>query len=613
MGRKSVLLIVIVVLTSIIVSKPASAEDPTLFGWWKLDEGGGDIAYDSSGRGFNGTINNLAGGRGPNGSVWLQDPDRGVVLSFNGDDTAGAYVLTTATIPALDLTKDFSWMFWCNQVGAGGGVNETMLGNRYGGTASPLQFIKFTPTKFEYYNDDTLYATSITYATPMPDNEWVHNAGVKKGNSLTYYRNGVQMGASTTVEKAMDANPFYIGGDPQGERWSGALSDVRLYERALTAEEIKAAGAQPKARKPNPANGALDVAMPLLQWKPGDMALFHTVYLGTTPELTDADLKANRQLMALYYHFAGLTPGTTYYWRVDEIEKDGVTLHTGDVWTFTVQALTAYYPTPADGTNDAPPAVALTWMPGQSAVKHQMYFGSSLEAVTQGAAEVDKGTLAFGATTFVPGALDALTSYYWRVDEILSDGTARTGPVWHFSTALVVDDFESYNDEEGTRIYETWIDGYADKSSGSMVGNLNPPFAERIFVHDANQAMPLDYNNIDSPFYSEAMREFASAEDWTVSDANALVLYIRGRPVNKPAPLYVTLEDASKKSATVSHPDSAVVTTGNWTQWRIPLSDFAGVNCARIKKMYIGVGDRQNPTAGAVGKIYIDDIRVTKP
>ena len=43
---------------------------------------------------------------------------------------------------------------------------------------------------------------------------------------------------------------------------------------------------------------------------------------------------------------------------------------------------------------------------------------------------------------------------------------------------------------------------------------------------------------------------------------------------------------------------------------RIPLSDFTGVNPAKVKKLYIGVGDRENPTADDTGSIYIDDIWV---
>jgi len=37
------------------------------------------------------------------------------------------------------------------------------------------------------------------------------------------------------------------------------------------------------------------------------------------------------------------------------------------------------------------------------------------------------------------------------------------------------------------------------------------------------------------------------------------------------------------------------------------------VNPARIKKIYIGVGDRDNPQPDGAGRIYVDDIIVTKP
>ncbi len=65
--------------------------------------------------------------------------------------------------------------------------------------------------------------------------------------------------------------------------------------------------------------------------------------------------------------------------------------------------------------------------------------------------------------------------------------------------------------------------------------------------------------------------------------------------------------------AVAAHADPAAVLTAAWTEWKIPLSSFTGVNLAKVKKLYIGVGDRKNPVADGTGRIYIDDIRVTKP
>jgi len=385
--------------------------------------------------------------------------------------------------------------------------------------------------------------------------------------------------------------------------------------------------ALPTASGPDPADGALAVMTGLFRWAPGDGARFHDVYLGTTQDLGPGDRVAARMTKVLYFHPVPLEPGMTYYWRVDEIEADGVTVHPGNVWSFMTQALTAYLPDPPDGATDVWPAPSLVWLPGQEAIKHHVYFSGSEEAVGQGAADADKGE--FDDPNFTPGNLQPLTPYYWRVDEVVIDGPARAGPVWSFTTCLPVDDFESYTNDSPKRIFQTWLDGMgfsadeffpngsAGNGSGSAVG-YDPRqgnIMETSIVHGDRQSMPLDYNNVNAPFYSEAARDFAPAQDWTINDVNGLVLYVRGLTTNASAPLYVAIEDASKRVGVVAHPDPKVVTVTKWVKWKIAFRAFtdAGVNMARVKKMYIGVGDRQNPTADGVGRIYVDDICLTKP
>jgi hypothetical protein len=309
---------------------------------------------------------------------------------------------------------------------------------------------------------------------------------------------------------------------------------------------------------------------------------------------------------------------------VDEIEKDGVTTHVGDVWSFTMQALTAYLPTPADGSNEVSPSPVLTWLTGADAVGHHVYFGSSRDAVAQGAAETDKGEPNFIDPNFAPGALDTLTTYYWRVDELLADGTVRTGDIWSFTTCILVDDFESYTDDVGNRVFQVWIDGWGftepapgnpGNGTGAMVGYdpLSGSIMEKTAVHGGLQSMPLDYNNVNQPWYSEAQREFASAENWTVSDANTLVLYVRGMTANATAPLYIAIEDASRRAAVVVHADPAAVKSARWIHWKIPLSEFTGINLAAVKKLCIGIGDRKATAAGGAGRLFIDDVCVTRP
>jgi len=308
-----------------------------LAGYWRLDEGEGNTAYDSSGRGIDGTIHNTGGGLGPGGAVWDTDFKRGTVLSFSGDDMKGAYV-SAGTIAPMRLTNDFTWAFWCKQDAGGTGVNEVILGNRYGGTASPLQFIKFTPTKFEFFNDDYNYEESIIYPESIPDDYWIHHVVVKDGTTLTYYRNGVKS-ATKTIRKTVDANPLYMGGDALGERWRGWLSDVRIYDRALMTDEILTimeGGWQ--AESPRPFDRQRDVPQRwTLDWVAASAAVYHDVYFGTSYDAVAGATTASPQYMgaqseASYIPFMNMN--TEYFWRVDEVTS-GPDVIKGDVWSFT--------------------------------------------------------------------------------------------------------------------------------------------------------------------------------------------------------------------------------------------------------------------------------------
>jgi hypothetical protein len=295
---------------------------------------------------------------------------------------------------------------------------------------------------------------------------------------------------------------------------------------------------QKKASVLMPADGAPDVAFAILQWMPGSTAGFHTVYLGTTPELGPANIIAPKLPLnpAILVPPMFLVPGTTYYWRVDETEKDLKTVITGDVWSFTIQATTAYLPNPADGSNTVSVRPDLKWLPGQQAGTHHVYLSDNKAAVVDGTAEADRGVVT--DPNYAPGELLPATVYFWRVDEILYDETVVPGLIWSFATVLLVDDFESYTDEITGRIFQTWIDGWgytepapgnSGNGTGATVGYTDAPFAEQRTVHAGLQSMPMDYNNINSPFYSEAERTWDSPQDWTINGAETLSLYVHGQ------------------------------------------------------------------------------------
>ncbi len=193
-------------------------------------------------------------------------------------------------------------------------------------------------------------------------------------------------------------------------------------------------------------------------------------------------------------------------------------------------------PEPADGATGVELDVALNWRPGREAVSHEVYFSDDAEAVAAGTAPMET----LDEHRFDVTSLDFGTAYSWKVDEV-GEAASYPGEVWSFTTKeyAVIDDFESYNDDvdAGTTIFDTWIDGLTN-NTGSLVGYWEAPFAEQTVVHGGKQSMPLDYNNVVSPWYSEAYRDFSVAQNWTVNGSDTFVLYFRGRPLSflEPAP-----------------------------------------------------------------------------
>jgi F5/8 type C domain-containing protein len=244
-------------------------------------------------------------------------------------------------------------------------------------------------------------------------------------------------------------------------------------------------------------------------------------------------------------------------------------------------------PQPADGATDVSIETMFGWRAGRDAVSHEVSFGTDPEALAL--ADTVSGT----STT--PGTLDLSTTYYWQVTAV-QDAESWASRVWGFTTEdyVVVDDFESYDDEDNV-IYETWADGWVNET-GSTVGYLSAPFAEQTIVNSGFQSMPLSYDNAG---LATAEAELALAQDWTASGIQSLSLSFYGAPENT-GQLYVKINDTK----VAYDGDAADIANAAWQVWNIDLSAVGG-NLSSVTSLTIGVEG-----AGAVGVVYIDDIRV---
>ncbi len=196
------------------------------------------------------------------------------------------------------------------------------------------------------------------------------------------------------------------------------------------------------AYNPSPPDGSLHTETWInLGWLPGDFAASHDVYMGENFEdvneaTRDSDVfRGNHTNTFIIAGFIGnpypegLVAGTTYYWRIDEVnDAEPNSPWKGPVWSFSIPSKTAYNPVPADGAELVSLNSKLSWTAGLGTKFHYIVLGEDFDQVNNTAMGVPNGT-----TTYNPGLLKLAKTYYWRVDEF--DGTETyKGEIWSFTT-----------------------------------------------------------------------------------------------------------------------------------------------------------------------------------
>jgi hypothetical protein len=193
-----------------------------------------------------------------------------------------------------------------------------------------------------------------------------------------------------------------------------------------------------KAYNPTPADGTYhEDTWASLGWSPAESAVSHDMYFGENYDNVNdgtGDTFIGNQTTTFivvgfpgYPYPDGLVPGTTYYWRIDEVEADG-TIRRGDIWSFTVPPKTAYNPKPADAADSVKTDVILEWTEGFGSKLHTVYFGDNFDDVNNASGGVPQGL-----KTYAPGPLKLGSTYYWRIDEFDAVATYK-GDVWSFTT-----------------------------------------------------------------------------------------------------------------------------------------------------------------------------------
>jgi len=403
--------------------------DPALVGWWTFDEGSGNIAADSSGNGNDGTLN------GP--VEWTTEGKLGGAMKFTGPYN----YIQIQDSPSLDMTREITITAWINPSWTG---NNRIMQKSSGGGDNQYRLLKEWGD-FMVFHLPGLTPDRIDVTGLPPLGEWTHLAATYDGSSMKVYYDGVVVGEQdSSGQLGTSDGTLCIGTKhetaPAGDEYNGMLDDVRIYNRALTQSEIKRLGGNPKASGPAPADRAIhENTWANLAWTTGAFATSHDVYFGENSDDVNKGIgdtfMGNQTANFLIVGFPGfpypdgLVTGTTYYWRVDEVNDanpDGP--WTGDLWRFTVPPLTAWKPTPPDNARLVDPDADLSWSPGWGAKMHTVYFGDNFDDVNNAA-----GGTAQMPATYALEPLELGKTYYWRVDEFDARDTYK-GEVWNFTT-----------------------------------------------------------------------------------------------------------------------------------------------------------------------------------
>jgi len=197
----------------------------SLVGWWKLDDSSGTTAADSSSFGNTGTLTNMAGSEwaggvlsgalefdGTNDYVDIANP---AAANFN---ISGA-ISITAWVKLLDVHHSWNYIVRHKSKTEFGFYNDT----------KPR--FKLKSTNHSYYE--------VNGNDRLTLGRWYHIAGVRDGTFMGIYVDGSLVDSRNDFSGELNSNIEYIRIGGKGSSGLNAgIDDVRIYNRALTAQEI---------------------------------------------------------------------------------------------------------------------------------------------------------------------------------------------------------------------------------------------------------------------------------------------------------------------------------------------------------------------------------------
>jgi hypothetical protein len=374
--------------------------------YWRIDEVSGtpepiykgqlwsftteSLAYSIPGELITATTDSNEPGQGPENTINGSGLDNGL----HSNESATMWLTTTGQTAPVSIKYEFDKIYK---------LYEMLVWNYNG--ESILSMYGFRDVSVEYSIDDV---------------NWIQIEGVSEFSQAP----GTDGYASDITIEFGDVTAKYVR-ITAGSNWSNGLFDQ------YGLSEVRFMYIPTSARGPDqPANGATDVALDtIISWKSGREVVEHDIYLSKDRQSVIDGTAFVTTVSQSSYGPLSLELGSTYYWRIDEVNNTAVIpLWPGDIWSFTTQEYLVVddfesYNEIAEG-QEGSNLVYLTWIDG--------YANPSTNGSTTGYFEAFQPTM---ETNIVHSGNQSVPIFYNNITAGISEVTVSTnslpiGPDW---------------------------------------------------------------------------------------------------------------------------------------------------------------------------------------
>ena len=218
----------------------AASADAALIAHYPLKDGGAGTPVTGAAEVIDGDAgvhkNAVVTSPGAPGGTWFNDPSRGIVFSTGEDDRL------FAGTQGIDRAVGFTWSLWANVASSNltDSGADVLIGTRAasGGVWNKIE-VGLATTGAMAQN-----WASINQTSTIADNTWHHVTYLGDSTSVRLYIDGVLIGSDATtptpVGNVFDGRMEFGGSSQFSEDVTGLMSDIAIWNEALTANEVAA-------------------------------------------------------------------------------------------------------------------------------------------------------------------------------------------------------------------------------------------------------------------------------------------------------------------------------------------------------------------------------------